>query len=89
MLLVLEPTMLNNEVCKKCWDYGWSRNDEEDWVNLRQVECLRKPLPYDGELAGPLTYINIDDPPPPECPRKFEHAVAAGSVNIDKEQSHE
>ena len=80
--------MLSKDVCKQCREGGWGENDERDWDNLRQVECFATINP-DSEPGGCMLYVSIDKPPPPNCPRKFEHAVAAGIVNIDKDKAHE
>jgi len=80
--------MLSKDVCKNCWntqsprhnwDCHWDKNDETRWTKGEFYCCI----PFDDEDS---TKMKITDAPPAECPYKFEHAVAAGIVNIDKKE---
>ena len=72
--------MLCKSVCMKCMDElieagigvgPWHEVDEGDWQR-GSVWCP----PVGNERT-----VYINENPPPECVRKFEHAVAAGMAN--------
>jgi hypothetical protein len=63
--------MLNKELCKHCppitgFAVSWEEEDEILWAN-DEVWCRVVP----GHV------IDINEPPPAECPRRLEHAMSA------------
>jgi hypothetical protein len=62
-------SVLNKKTCKKCvWScWSWDNDDEDRW-SKGKILC---------ELCKGWTW-SIKKSPPPECPYKLEHAVAAG-----------
>jgi hypothetical protein len=75
--------MLNRHICYKCHrkNNDSVSDDIDSWDRSWTVEgagtvcCYALPLEKHGAPK-----ISINSVPPSDCPYKFEHAVAAGSV---------
>jgi hypothetical protein len=65
--------MLSREVCKKCVPF-WTYYDRVRWKDGK-VMCIG--IPETESLR------DIDQPPPQNCRKKFEQAIAAGMEKPD------
>jgi len=74
--------MLDLIICRKCHDRHsmnrWQIGEEELVWRTKVLAC-----PYSLQGYYEAT-TDFSGPPPVFCPYKFEQAVSAGSVNIDK-----
>jgi hypothetical protein len=74
--------MPNPDICDKCWEEYYDRTGSP----VDEVESCRDLSKwFCPEAAIPDDILGKDDPPPGNCQKMFEHAVATGMTNTEKQ----